>query len=97
MTHAEHRASIDLTRALQSECPGVEVEVCVAADGCIRFLAYAPTRLIADRAGSALAVDARIKFGRALRESAEWVEGESETPWVSTVTAKISDEQRRTA
>lgn len=96
MTPAEHRASIDLTRALQSECPGVEVEVCVAADGFIRFLAYAPTRLLADRAGSALAVDARIKFGRALRESAEWMPGEDETPWVSTVTAKIN-EQRRTA
>lgn len=92
---AEERASIDLTRALQRECPGVEVEVCVGTDGCVRFLAYAPTRLIADRAGSALAVDARIKFGRALRESAEWCEGEHVTPWVSTVTARI-EEQRRT-
>lgn len=89
MTPEERRASTDLTRALQRECPGVEVEVAVGGDGCVRFLAYGPTRIVADRAGSALAVDARIKFGRALRESAEWVEGENETPWVSTVVARV--------
>lgn len=91
------QASVQLTRALQSDCPGVEVEVAIGGDGCIRFLAYAPTRLVADRAGSVLAEDARIKFGRALRESAEWVEGESEVPWVATVTARVVEQQRRTA
>jgi hypothetical protein len=88
--------SAALTRSLQPECPGVVVEVCVGTDNRIRFLAYAERRDVAERTGFELARDAQRVFGVALRESAEWMEDETLTPWVVTVTARVSNEQRRT-
>ena len=93
----DRTTGIAITRSLQGDFPGVEVEVCAGTDGRVRFLAYADRRDVAERAGRELMRDAQRVFGVAMLESAEWMEDEALTPWVVTVTARVSAEQRRTA